>query len=746
MQVPPVQAAPGVDPAAVAFANSLLKQMTLQEKVGQMSLEALNAGPIDTPGMDPAASLEGRIRAGKIGGLLFTIDPAKIDRLQSIATKQSRLHIPLLVGFDVIHGFRTIYPVPIGMAASWEPSLAETAQHMAAREASAVGVRWAFAPMLDIARDPRWGRIMEGAGEDPYLGSRMAEAQVRGFQGKDLSSPDSLMACIKHFAGYGAAVGGRDYDESNISDEQLYNVYLPPFQAAVNAGAGSVMTAYMDLNGVPATANSFLLKDVLRRDWGFKGFVASDWASVESLTTHGYTANDHEAAVRAANAGLEFEMTSHLYDHELASAVKSGEVSEAVLDDAVRDMLVAKYRLGLFKNAAVDMKRASTELVTPEQRATARRIAAKTAVLLRNDGNLLPIRNAKRIAVIGPLADAKADTMGSWSLAGKYDDTVTLVEGMRRKFKGKAEIVTSTGVEIERVQPSIFDAQFHSEAPKLTTDEARNEEFAHAVEIAKSADVVVMALGELQSMSGENASRATLDLPGHQQQLLEAVVATGKPVVLVLVNARPLDITWASTHVASILEAWYPGTEGGNAVADLLAGDANPGGKLPFTWPRSAGQIPIYYNANLTQHPDAIETRYWDASSAPLYPFGYGLSYSAFNIANLRTSAEDLSGAQPMGVSVEVENTSATPGDEVVQLYIHQRSGSMSRPVRELKGFRRVTLAAHEKQIVTIPLSKSDLVFWSPVTHQRVLDPGTFDIWVGDSSQASLHGTFNLKK
>ena len=731
------QQPPATDPAALQFANELLGRMTLAEKIGQMSQTAMNT--------DDASTVEGPIRQGQVGSILFITDPVKINRLQKIAVEETRLHIPLIVGFDVIHGFRTIYPIPLAMASSWDPATVEKAQGMAAREASAVGVRWAFAPMVDIARDPRWGRIMEGAGEDPYLGSRMAEAQVHGFQGVgagDAIDANHIMACVKHFAGYGAALGGRDYDSANISDEQLWNVYFPPFKAAVNAGA--LMAAYMDLNSVPASANTFLLQDVLRNTWHFPGFVVSDWETVPSLRTHGLAANADDATVRAANAGVEMEMTSHLYRDQLAAAVQRGEVKMAAVDGAVRDILVAKFRLGLFKNPYVNESHAQAELVNATQRAAARTAADRTAVLLRNEGNLLPLRKMPgSIAVIGPLVDDKTDIMGSWSLAGHPADTVTIVDGLRRRF-GAGVIRSTVGVEIEREQPSIFDSQFPSPKPALLTAQARSAEFDHALSLVRDADVSVLVLGEAQTMSGERASRSSLTLAGDQEKLLEAAVAIGKPLVLVLVNGRPVDLTWASKHVSAILEVWFPGTEGGNAVADLLSGDANPGGKLPLTWPRTVGQIPLYYADNLTQIPDDTDGRYWDGSSAPLYPFGYGLSYSSFSLSNLHTSAATMGVAQPLTVSVDVRNTSEVAGDEVVQIYTHQQAGSASRPVRELKGFRRVHIEAHGQQTVSIPLRATDLSYWSPVSHGVVTEPGTFDLWVGNSAAASLHTQFNL--
>jgi beta-glucosidase len=725
-------------PEAERFVNALLAKMTLEEKIGQMTQIALNSP--EGPGRDE------RIVKGQVGSLLFVRDPKEIDRLQHLAVEKSRLHIPLIFGFDVIHGYRTVYPVPLALAASWDPATTEKAQRMAAREASSVGIRWTFAPMLDIARDPRWGRIMEGAGEDPYLGSRMAEADIRGFQGSSLSNPDSILACIKHFAGYGAAVGGRDYDSSDISDEQLWNVYLPPFHAAVQAGAGSLMSAYMDLNGVPATGNRWLLHDVLREDWGFKGFVVSDWESIKSLTTHGFASGSEDAAVRAVNAGVDMEMTSTTYRDHLADALKKGLVQQSTIDRSVHDILIAKYKLGLFKDPYVPSERSQAELVSKDQRAAARSIATRTAVLLRNEGGLLPLKpGVKSIALIGPLVDSKPDIMGSWSLGSHPEDTVTVLEGMRRRFEsGGTKILSTEGVEIERGQASIFDEQFPSPKPTLLTDEAKQAEFKHAIDLVKQADIAVLVLGEAQTMSGERASRSSLTLPGQQQQLLEAAVATGKPVVLVLANGRPLDITWASTHVPAILDTWYPGTEAGDAIADLLSGEAVPGGKLPVTWPRSVGQVPIFYARGLTQIPNDPDTRYWDGSSAPLYPFGYGLSYTTFALSGMKQSAQTVRAGGSFAVSIDVENTGKVAGDQVVQLYTHQRAGSASRPVRELKGFRRVTLKPGERQTVTLTLQTRDLGFWSPQTHRWSIEPGTFDLWVGTDSNAQEHATFEV--
>jgi beta-glucosidase len=737
------QSAPAHDDAAMhRFVGDLMKKMTLEEKIGQMS-QIANQQIADS--VLPNATREEQITRGNPGSFLFVKDPAEIDHLQHVAVEQTRLHIPLLFGFDVIHGYRTINPVPIAMAASWDPALVERSQMMAAREASAVGVRWAFAPMVDIARDPRWGRIMEGAGEDPYLGARIAEAQVWGFQGRTLGAPDRILASVKHFAGYGAAAGGRDYDESNISDEQLQNLYLPPFHAAEKAGAATFMAAYMNLNGVPATGNRFLIHDVLRGEWGFQGFVVSDWESVKNLKTHGYAADDADAAARAVYAGVDMEMTSSDYYANLAADLKNGKVTQTEIDDSVRRILEAKYKLGLFEHPYAVPGLAAKELVSPEHRAAAREAAQRTAVLLRNEGDVLPLKKSvKSIAVIGALADSKPDTMGGWSLAGVYEDTVTILAGIRSKVGSGVTVKFERGVEIERTTSSIFDPQFKSPASTLVTAAQKSKAFSDAVDAAKAADVAVLVMGELQSMNGEYASRATLTLPGDQERLLEAVVATGKPVVLLLMSGRPLEIGWAAEHVPAIMDIWHPGTEGGNAVADLLFGDANPGGKLPMTWPRTVGQVPIYYGYTESQNPKERGQMYWDEVSTPQYPFGFGLSYSKFTMGHLQLSANELRAGGSLNATVDLENTSAVDGDEVVQLYTHQRAGSAARPVRELKGFERVHLKAGEHRSVTIPLHADDLKFWSASTHKVELDPGEFDIWVGDSSQASEHGTFTV--
>jgi beta-glucosidase len=728
------------DSVVLQRANSLLRQMTSDEKIGQMSqIFVFGSG----------LSVEERVRAGQLGSVLFMTEPAQINRLQHAAVDGSRLHIPLLFGLDVIHGFRTVFPVPIGMAASWDPSLVEKAQSIAAEEARSAGVHWTFAPMLDIARDPRWGRIIEGAGEDPYLGSAMAAAQVRGFQGPYLGAPGHIIACAKHFAGYGAAEGGRDYDGSDISDDQLWNVYLPPFKSAIDAGVGTVMSAYMDLNGVPATGNKWLLRDVLRDQLHFKGFVVSDAMAVNSLTTHGFAKDQQDAALRALRAGVNMEMGlgKTAYGTTLAESLKAGKISIKQINDAVRPILEAKIRLGLFEHPYVDEAVAKTTLNDPNHRIEAMHSAEQSAVLLRNQDGLLPLQASryKSIAVLGPLANSQADTNGSWVFANDFNETATVLDALQRQAGTDTHFEFAQGVQIARKFPSPFDSILKGKKQAPWSESQAAEEFAKAVQTAQHSDLVLMIMGEAQVMSGESASRSSLELPGKQQQLLEAVVATGKPVVLVLLNGRPLDISWAAEHVPSILEAWYPGTRGGDAIVNLLYGKATPGGKLPFTWPRNVGQVPIFYAHNTTHAPEAQDKRYWNEASTPLYPFGFGLSYAAFSFSNLHLSKPEVKSDESLDVSVDVENTSDVPGDEVVQLYLHQQYGSSSRPVRELKGFKRVSLSAHEKQTAHFTLSKSDRTYWTSATRSWVTDASKFDVWVGGDSTAKLHETFSVR-
>lgn len=733
-------------PEAEQRAQALLKQMTVEEKVGQLN----QASGVQMPMLGTEKPDEW-IAQGKVGSILWLIDVKEINRLQHIAVEKSRLHIPILFAFDVIHGYRTVFPVPLAMASSWDPSVEEQAQRLAAEDARAAGIQWTFTPMVDIARDARWGRIVEGAGEDPYLGSAMARAQVRGFQGNTLG-PDSVLACVKHYAGYGAAEGGRDYDSSYIPEELLRNVYLPPFHAAEQQGAGTFMSAYMDLNDVPASGNRWLLTDILRQKWGFKGFVVSDAFAVGSLVTHGYAADPADAAYKAITAGLNMDMASHTYRDSLPKLVADGKVSEAQLDAAVLPILALKYQLGLFDHPYVDESKVDATLSRPEGLALERKLAARSMVLLKNENKTLPLtKSLKKVAVIGPLADSTSDIEGGWTVEGLFgggskSHPVTVLAGLKNKLAG-AQITLVSGPEMSRVYPGLLDQLSGKKVLPPPTPEETASWVAKVKAAASDADLVVAVMGEISSMSSEASSRATLDLPGIQQQMLEAAVSTGKPVVLVLENGRPLDIRWAAEHVPAILESWYPGTEGGNAVADVLLGEVNPGGKLPVSWPRAAGQEPLYYNHNLTHEPEDrpnFTSRYWDLNSKPLYPFGYGLSYTTFKFANLKLSQTSISTSGNTQVSVDVTNTGQVAGDAVAQVYIHQRSGSASRPVRQLKGFQRVSLQPGETRTLTFPLGKDELEFWSPQMKTWVVEPAAFDVWAGEDSRATLHDEFTV--
>jgi beta-glucosidase len=726
-------------------AEALLAKMTTQQKVGQLN-QQFDFSSI--PGMPaPQVPLEDQIRRGELGSILFVSDPVRLNRLQKIAVEESPNHIPLLFGFDVIHGWDTEYPVPIGMAASWDTGLIEKVQASAAEEAAAAGIHWAFAPMLDIARDPRWGRISEGAGEDPYLGAAIARAQVYGFQGRP-GTAQTFMATLKHFAGYGAAEGGRDYDSAYIPDEQMHNVYLRPFQAGIDAGASSVMSAYMDINDIPATGNVKLLRDQLRGELGFRGFVVSDANAVGDLVTHGYAKDAKDAAYKAAKAGVNMDMGSATYRNNLEKMLTEGTMSTKELDDLVRPLLVAKFRIGLFEHPYANATAATHNEMLALHRPISRQIATESAVLLRNDGNLLPLNaGTKRVAIIGPLADSQVDMNGPWSLTAKPVDTVTLWSAIRAKLP-QGTAAYAKGVQIAKAYPAMFDSFLGPKPEPRWSDERAKQELEDAVKLAKNADVVVMALGELGGMDFEYSSRSSLVLPGNQQELLEKVVAAGKPVVLLLFSTRPLDLQWASTHVPAIMDCYFGGTEAGNAIADVLFGERSPSGKLPVTWPRTVGQVPVYYAHNLSHSPYDSKTftsRYWDLPTDPLYPFGFGLTYSKFKFSDLRVGAREVGIKGTVSVTVHVENSGDRSAEDVVQLYLHQRSGSASRPVRELKGFERITLNKGEGKDVTLLLSPAERTYWSGDKHKWVLDASDFDVWVGDSSQADLHSEFSVR-
>jgi beta-glucosidase len=728
-------------------AEELLKQMTVDEKIGQMN----QASGVVMP-MLGSQKPDDLILQGKVGSILWLIDVKEINRLQHLAVDKSRLHIPILFAFDVIHGYRTVFPIPLAMAASWDPSVEEQAQHYAGQDARAAGILWTFTPMVDIARDSRWGRIVEGAGEDPYLGATMARAQVLGFQGKMLGQ-ESVMACVKHFAGYGAADGGRDYDSSYVPEELMRNVYLVPFHAAEEAGAGTFMSAYMDLNDVPATGNHWLLSDILRKDWGFKGFVVSDAFAVASLQTHGFAKDPEDAAYKAVSAGLDMDMASETFTHNLAKLVANGKVKQAQLDAAVLPILETKYKLGLFDQPYVDESKVDATLNRPEEREFERKVAARSMVLLKNENHTLPLsRNVKKLAVIGPLADSTRDIEGGWTVEGLFGGAskshpVTILAGIKNKLGDGVEINYVPGPMPARRFPSLIDTITGFKPPALPTDAEVADTLAKVKAAAASADEVVAVLGETASMAGEAASQASMELPGIQEEMLEAAVSAGKPVILVLENGRPLDIRWAAQHVPAILEAWYPGSEGGNGVADVLFGEVNPGGKLPISWAHTTGEEPLYYNHNLTHEPEYrpnFTSRYWDVESKPLYPFGYGLSYTTFKFDHLRLSKASIKAGDSTEVSVDVTNTGSVTGDAVAQIYVHQRWGSASRPVRQLKGFERVTLQSGEKKTLQFALGKDELEFWSPQTKAWGVEPSIFDVWAGEDSSASLHAELNV--
>jgi beta-glucosidase len=723
------------DARVKARAEALIAQMTPEEKAGQLIHPFYVPGPL-------GEAIDRGIAQGLIGGVGYLMDAPSFNRLQRIAIEQSRLKIPLLMAIDVLHGYRTIFPVPIGMAAMWDPSSYEEAQSVAAREARAAGVTVAYSPMLDICRDPRWGRMVEGAGEDPYLASKIAIAQVRGLQGETVG--ERLIACIKHFAGYGAPLGGRDYGEVDLSDSELWNIYFPPFQAAVKAGAGSVMNAYMALNGVPAAGNTWLLNEVLRKSWGFDGMVISDAKTVTSLTTQHFARDAADAAARAVNAGLDVELSfGPSAMSELPKALASGAISMAVLDAAVRRVLHAKLRLGLFEAPYADESAALTIANDPAHRDVARRVAERAAVLLRNEGKVLPLKKGQRLAVLGPLAASRRDTLGNWVFVANHDETVSLLDGLRAKLGPTAHIAYQPGVLLP---PRKFPSPFAKLDPPPPDYDAFDEraEMDKAIAAARAADIVILVLGEGQNMSGESASRSTLELPGAQELMLRAAVETGKPVVLLLMSARPLDLRWAAENVPAIMQIWHPGTRGGEAAANLLFGDAVPGGKLPYTWPRHVGQVPIVYSQRPSHAPETEGQRYWNEESTPLFPFGYGLSYGTFEFSNLRLDRAVIQIGDNLSVSVDVTNKGGLPADEVAQLYLHQRYGSTSRPARELKGFERVTLAAAETRTLVFTLGPGELRFWSTPARDWVQEPSVFDVWIGNDSTAALRASFEV--
>ena len=720
------------DPKMDRFIADLMAKMTLEEKIGQLSLLTSDW---DSTGPTIRQGYQDDIRKGRIGSI-FNAFTAKYTRdLQRLAVEETRLKIPLLFGYDVIHGHRTIFPISLGEAASWDLDAIEKASRIAATEASAEGIQWTFAPMVDVARDPRWGRISEGAGEDVYLGSRIAEARVRGFQGDDLAATDTVMATAKHFAAYGAAQAGRDYSTVDISERTLRDVYLPPFKAAADAGAATFMTAFNEYDGVPASGSHYLLTDVLRDKWGFKGFVVTDYTSINEMVAHGYSKDLQQAGEQAINAGVDMDLQGAVFMEHLAKSVAEGKVDVKRVDAAVKSILEMKYRLGLFADPYrySDEAREKATVYRADFLEAARDVARKSMVLLRNDGALPLAASAKSIAVIGPLGDSKADMIGSWSAAGdRKTRPVTLLEGMQARAP-KGQTVT-----------------YAQGASYAFEDAGKTDGFAEAIALARKSDVIVAAMGERWDMTGEAASRTSLDLPGNQQALLEELKKTGKPIILVLMSGRPNSIDWANDNLDAIVEAWYPGTMGGHAIADVLYGDYNPSGKLPVTFPRNVGQVPIFHDMKNTGRPIKPEdpnakyvSRYLNTPNTPLYPFGYGLSYTSFTYSPVTLSTKSIRPGEPLTASVTVTNSGGRDGEEVVQLYVRDLVGSVTRPVKELKGFEKLMLKKGESRKVTFTLTDADLAF-TRADMSWGSEPGQFKLWVGPSSAEGSEAGFEL--
>ncbi|HTJ51355.1 MAG TPA: beta-glucosidase BglX [Cyclobacteriaceae bacterium] len=717
--------------------DALISKMTLEEKVGQLNInvgETIITGP--TMYTSTSERFDDLIRDGKITGLFNVHGAAYTARLQKIAIEKSRLGIPLLFGADIIHGFKTVTPIPLGEAASWDMNAIEQSARMAAKESTSAGINFNFAPMVDISREPRWGRISEGSGEDSYLGSRIATARVKGFQGNNLADPTTFAACVKHFIGYGAAEAGRDYNTVDFSKRALYETYLPPFKAAIEAGAATVMPSFNELDGQPLTGNKHLLTDLLRNELKFNGMIVSDYGAIGEMINHGTAANGKEAAQLSLEAGTDMDMMSYLYLNEVPNLVRAGKLDVKYVDAAVRRVLKLKFDLGLFDNPYLysDVNREKKEIRSAENLAVARDMAKRSIVLLKNEGKLLPLKkNYKKIAVIGPLADNKEDMNGSWSFFGETQHPVSIVEGIKSKVEKGTEVLYHTGC-------NLYDNN--------------TDKFAEAVTTANNADVVIMVVGESAVMNGEGASRSDINLPGVQQQLVEIIAKTGKPVVVVLINGRPLTLEWIDQHIPSIVESWTLGSEAGHAVADVLFGDYNPSGKLPVTFPRSVGQIPIYYNHKNTGRPyggnysepasqRVYSSKYRDIKNTPLYPFGYGLSYTSFEYSDMNLSVPKISANEKIDVTITVKNTGAYDGEEVVQLYIRDLVGSVTRPVKELKGFQKVFLKAGESKKIIFTLSANDLSFYRADMTWGT-ERGQFDVFVGGSSEQVLKKSFEL--
>ena len=729
------------------FIDQLMKKMTLEEKIGQLNLPV--TGEITT-GQAKSSDVAKRIRNGEVGGLFNLKGVERIREVQRQAVEESRLGIPLLFGMDVIHGYETIFPIPLGLSCTWDMKAIEESARIAAVEASADGISWTFSTMVDVSRDPRWGRVSEGNGEDPFLGAAIARAMIRGYQGKDMSRNDEIMACVKHFALYGASEAGRDYNTVDMSRQRMFNEYMLPYQAAVEAGVGCVMASFNEVDGVPATGSKWLMTDVLRKQWGFDGFVVTDYTGINEMIDHGM-GDQQTVAALALNAGVDMDMVSDAFSGTLKKSVEEGKVSAAAIDAACRRILEAKYKLGLFDNPYkyCDVNRPKKQIFTKEHRAIARKTASESFVLLKNEG-VLPLSKKGTIAVVGPLANTRSNMPGTWSVAAVLDNAPSLVEGLREVVGDRAKVVTAKGSNL------IGDADYEKRATmfgrELHRDNRTDRELLdEALKVAAGADVIVAALGESSEMSGESSSRTNLEMPDVQRALLQELLKTGKPVVLVLFTGRPLVLTWEEEHVPAILNVWFGGSEAAYAISDVLFGDVNPSGKLTATFPQNVGQIPLFYNHKNTGRPlqegrwfEKFRSNYLDVSNESLYPFGYGLSYTTFAYSDIHLSSTEMSADGELTATVTVTNTGSRDGAEVVQLYIRDLVGSVTRPVKELKGFEKIFLKAGESRKVSFSITPELLKFYN-YDLQFVCEPGDFDVMIGGNSRDVKKARFLLK-
>ena len=727
--------------------DSVMKLMTLQEKLGQLNLPSAGAF---TTGAVESSDIAKKIEEGKVGGLFNIKTVANIRDMQKIAVEKSRLKIPLLFAMDVIHGYESVFPIPLGLSCSWDMELIEQSARIAATEASADGINVTFSPMLDLSRDPRWGRVSEGNGEDPYLSSRIAEAMIKGYQGNDLTANNTIMSCVKHFALYGASEAGEDYNTVDMSRHRMYNEYLPPYKAAVEAGAGSFMASFNEIDGIPATGNKWLLTDLLRREWGFKGFVVSDYTGVSEMINHGM-GDLQQVSALALNAGVDMDMVSEGLLTTLEQSVKEGKITEKQIDEACRRILRAKFQLGLFDDPYryCNDDRAKSQVFTAENRAAARRTAAQSFVLLKNKGNVLPIKKSGTIALVGPLAHARENMTGTWSVAARFSESISVLDGLQRAVGDKAKIVYAKGSNLDA--DSAIEARATLFGKSLNRDKRSAEELLReALRVAASADVIVAAVGEGAEMSGEAASRSDISIPETQKDLLKALLKTGKPVIMILFTGRPLVLNWEQENIPAILNVWFGGSEAGDAIADVLFGEVNPSGKLSMTFPQSVGQIPLYYAHKNTGRPlrgpwfQKFQFNYSDVSNEPVYPFGYGLSYTTFEYKDLALDKSEMTLQDSVVVSVTVKNSGSRDGSEVVQLYIRDLVGTVTRPVKELKGFKKITLKAGEEQKITFTISAKDLSFYNSEL-KFVAEPGEFQIFTGGNSRDVLETKLVLK-